>query len=60
MLRLHLGCVHALIRDGTLVHGEDGLIAASDLEAFRWTYVIGDELARIRRHSPACLAIDLA
>ena len=59
-LRLHPECVRALIRDGTLVRGDDGLIAAADLEAFRSTYVAGGELARIRGRSPARLVADLA
>jgi hypothetical protein len=59
-LRLHPECVRALIRDGTLIQGDDGLIAGPDLEAFRSAYVVGGELARTWGRSPARLIADLA
>lgn len=59
-LGLHPECVRALIRDGTLVRGGDGLIAGPDLEAFRSAYVVGGELAREWGRSPARLVADLA
>lgn len=59
-LGLHQQCVRALVRDGTLARGEDGLIASSELDAFRSRFVVGGELARERGCSPASLVARLA
>ena len=59
-LGLHHECVRALIRDGTLARGPDGLVAGATLEEFRATYVAGGELARDGMCSPSSLMAKLA
>ena len=59
-LGLHQDCVRALIRDGTLARGSDGLIAGATLERFRATYVVGGDLARGMSCSPVRLIAKLA
>lgn len=60
ILGLHEECVRALIRDGTLARGSDGLVACATLERFTATYVVGAELARSMSCSPAHLLAKLA
>lgn len=59
-LGVHPECVRALIRDETLLRGEDGLISEAALEKFKSDYVVGSELARERGRAPARLVADLA
>lgn len=59
-LALHQQCVLALIRDGVLRRGPDGLIAPATMDRFRAEYVSGGDLARQHGCSPRKLIASLA
>lgn len=59
-LGLHQDCVRALIRDGVLERGPEGLIGPAALEGFRSEFVLGRDLARLQGCSPLRLTMALA